>query len=189
VPMLQYGMALQGNMPQASHFCGWCAQSLCCYYCRVRAGAVAAAVSRLSCGLVSNKDIKKALVLDCVTRRSAQIFSPLADPAALLSAQIHWFSIFNSSMMVIFLTGLVAMILMRTLRADYARYTARDEDDLEVCHSPVPRSWPGPGSGPSPCPGSGQSPGPISGPAGVLTARQCARLVLSPEPYEHWRTG
>ncbi len=35
-------------------------------------------------------------------------------------------------MMVIFLTGLVAMILMRTLRADYARYTARDEDDLEV---------------------------------------------------------
>ena len=46
--------------------------------------------------------------------------------------QIHWFSIFNSSMILIFLTGLVAMILMRTLRADYARYTARDEDDLEV---------------------------------------------------------
>ena len=35
-------------------------------------------------------------------------------------------------MILIFLTGLVAMILMRTLRADYARYTARDEDDLEV---------------------------------------------------------
>ena len=34
-------------------------------------------------------------------------------------------------MMVIFLTGLVFMILMRTLRADYARYT-RDEDDLEA---------------------------------------------------------
>lgn len=51
--------------------------------------------------------------------------------------QIHWFSIFNSSMILIFLTGLVAMILMRTLRADYARYTARDEDDLEV-----PRAFP-----------------------------------------------
>ena len=38
--------------------------------------------------------------------------------------QIHWFSIFNSFMMVIFLTGLVSMILLRTLRADYARYTA-----------------------------------------------------------------
>jgi len=72
VPVVQYGMALQGNMPQASHICGWCAQYLCCLYCRVRAGAVAAAVSRLSCGLVSIKDIKKALVLDCVTSRSAQ---------------------------------------------------------------------------------------------------------------------
>ncbi|XP_048527631.1 transmembrane 9 superfamily member 1-like, partial [Triticum urartu] len=44
--------------------------------------------------------------------------------------QIHWFSIFNSFMMVIFLTGLVSMILMRTLRNDYAKY-ARDDDDLE----------------------------------------------------------
>jgi hypothetical protein len=35
--------------------------------------------------------------------------------------QIHWFSIFNSFMMVMFLTGLVAIILMRTLRKDYAR--------------------------------------------------------------------
>ncbi|KAG5248484.1 transmembrane superfamily member [Salix suchowensis] len=43
--------------------------------------------------------------------------------------QIHWFSIFNSFMMVIFLTGLVSMILMRTLRNDYAKY-AREDDDL-----------------------------------------------------------
>jgi transmembrane 9 superfamily protein 3 len=46
-----------------------------------------------------------------------------------LKVQIHWFSIFNSFMMVIFLTGLVSMILMRTLRNDYAKY-ARDDDDL-----------------------------------------------------------
>ena len=45
--------------------------------------------------------------------------------------QIHWFSIFNSFMMVIFLTGLVSMILMRTLRNDYAKY-AREDDDLET---------------------------------------------------------
>ncbi|RIA05490.1 hypothetical protein BRARA_K00213 [Brassica rapa] len=44
--------------------------------------------------------------------------------------QIHWFSIFNSFMMVIFLTGLVSMILMRTLRNDYAKY-AWEDDDLE----------------------------------------------------------
>lgn len=34
-------------------------------------------------------------------------------------------------MMVIFLTGLVSMILMRTLRNDYAKY-AREDDDLET---------------------------------------------------------
>ncbi|CAI9270274.1 unnamed protein product [Lactuca saligna] len=44
--------------------------------------------------------------------------------------QIHWFSIFNSFMTVIFLTGLVSMILIRTLRNDYAKY-AREDDDLE----------------------------------------------------------
>jgi transmembrane 9 superfamily member 3 len=35
---------------------------------------------------------------------------------------IHWFSVFNSFMMVLFLMGLVALILLRTLRKDYARY-------------------------------------------------------------------
>jgi len=46
--------------------------------------------------------------------------------------RIHWFSIFNSFMMVIFLVGLVTMILMRTLRKDYARYSKDDDvDDIE----------------------------------------------------------
>ena len=54
-----------------------------------------------------------------------------------IALQIHWFSIFNSFMMVIFLTGLVSMILMRTLRADYARYTAKEDDDLEALERDV----------------------------------------------------
>ncbi|KAI0241171.1 Transmembrane 9 superfamily member 3, partial [Lamellibrachia satsuma] len=46
--------------------------------------------------------------------------------------RIHWFSIFNSFMMVIFLVGLVSMILMRTLRKDYARYSKEDDiDEME----------------------------------------------------------
>ena len=46
--------------------------------------------------------------------------------------RIHWFSIFNSFMMVVFLIGLVTMILMRTLRKDYARYSKdEDLDDME----------------------------------------------------------
>lgn len=35
-------------------------------------------------------------------------------------------------MMVIFLTGLVSMILMRTLRNDYAKYAREEEDDPET---------------------------------------------------------
>lgn len=46
--------------------------------------------------------------------------------------QIHWFSIFNSFMMVIFLVGLVSMILMRTLRKDYARYSKEEDIDEMV---------------------------------------------------------
>ncbi|KAL2893513.1 Transmembrane 9 superfamily member 1 [Bienertia sinuspersici] len=43
---------------------------------------------------------------------------------------------FHSFMMVIFLTGLVSMILMRTLRNDYAKY-AREDDDLETLERDV----------------------------------------------------
>ena len=45
--------------------------------------------------------------------------------------KIHWFSVFNSIMMVIFLCGLVALILLRTLRNDFARYAKEDEVDIE----------------------------------------------------------
>ena len=45
--------------------------------------------------------------------------------------QIHWFSIFNSTMMVIFLCGLVVLILFRTLKNDFARY-ALSEDEIEM---------------------------------------------------------
>ena len=38
----------------------------------------------------------------------------------------------TSGLQVIFLVGLVTMILMRTLRKDYARYSKEDEiDDME----------------------------------------------------------
>ena len=36
--------------------------------------------------------------------------------------QIHWFSILNSFMIVLFLSGMVAMILMRALHKDLRRY-------------------------------------------------------------------
>lgn len=58
-------------------------------------------------------------------------FEKYLDPT-FFQHRIHWFSIFNSFMMVIFLVGLVSMILMRTLRKDYARYSKDDDlEDLE----------------------------------------------------------
>lgn len=45
--------------------------------------------------------------------------------------KIHWFSVFNSFMMVIFLCGLVALILLRTLRNDFAKYAKDGDLDVE----------------------------------------------------------
>jgi len=55
---------------------------------------------------------------------------------------IHWFSVFNSFMMVLFLMGLVALILLRTLKKDYARYGLvqdledgdGDDDEKDTLH-------------------------------------------------------
>jgi len=46
--------------------------------------------------------------------------------------QIHWFSIMNSFMIVLFLTGMVAMILMRALHKDFRRYNAEDPEAVEL---------------------------------------------------------
>lgn len=61
----------------------------------------------------------------------ANRFDKYLDPG-FFQHKIHWFSIFNSFMMVLFLVGLVSMILLRTLKKDYARYSKDDDlDDME----------------------------------------------------------
>ncbi|XP_064420685.1 transmembrane 9 superfamily member 4 isoform X3 [Latimeria chalumnae] len=47
--------------------------------------------------------------------------------------QIHWFSIINSVVVVFFLSGILSMIIIRTLRKDIANYNREDdvEDTLE----------------------------------------------------------
>ncbi|CAF3329886.1 unnamed protein product [Rotaria socialis] len=57
-------------------------------------------------------------------------FDKYLDPG-FFQHKIHWFSIFNSFMMVLFLVGLVSMILLRTLRKDYARYGNDELDPME----------------------------------------------------------
>lgn len=44
-------------------------------------------------------------------------------------AQIHWFSIVNSLMIVLFLTGMVALIMLRTLNRDITRYNDFTEEE------------------------------------------------------------
>jgi transmembrane 9 superfamily protein 2/4 len=43
--------------------------------------------------------------------------------------QIHWFSILNSLAIVLLLTGIVAMIMLRTLRRDFNRYNSPEEKE------------------------------------------------------------
>jgi transmembrane 9 superfamily member 2/4 len=43
--------------------------------------------------------------------------------------QIHWFSIVNSLMIVLFLSGMVAMIMLRTLYRDIARYNQLETEE------------------------------------------------------------
>jgi len=49
--------------------------------------------------------------------------------ASSAHTNIQWFSILNSMVIVLFLTGMVAMILLRTLHKDIARYNQLDLDD------------------------------------------------------------
>ncbi|XP_059918987.1 transmembrane 9 superfamily protein member 5 isoform X1 [Gadus macrocephalus] len=45
---------------------------------------------------------------------------------------IQWFSIMNSLVIVLFLSGMVAMIMLRTLHKDIARYNQVDQDLIKV---------------------------------------------------------
>jgi transmembrane 9 superfamily protein 2/4 len=45
--------------------------------------------------------------------------------------QIHWFSIINSLMIVFFLTGMIAMIMLRTLHKDISKYNEINSEDMQ----------------------------------------------------------
>lgn len=47
----------------------------------------------------------------------------------MTDVNVHWFSIINSLMIALFLTGMVAMIMARTLHRDFRRYNELEQDD------------------------------------------------------------
>ena len=62
----------------------------------------------------------------------------------MMDDQIHWFSIINSAMIVLFLSGMVAMIMLRTLHRDISRYNqletaeeAQEETGWKLVHGDV----------------------------------------------------
>ncbi|KAJ2719557.1 Transmembrane 9 super member 2 [Coemansia sp. Benny D115] len=48
-----------------------------------------------------------------------------------MDPKIHWFSLINSVVIVIFLSAMLGLILVRTLHKDIARYNADDAEDLQ----------------------------------------------------------
>ncbi|XP_065316512.1 transmembrane 9 superfamily member 2-like isoform X2 [Gordionus sp. m RMFG-2023] len=50
---------------------------------------------------------------------------------AMPQANIQWFSIMNALVIILFLSGMVGMILLRTLRRDIARYNQIDAEDVQ----------------------------------------------------------
>lgn len=62
----------------------------------------------------------------------------------MMDDQIHWFSIVNSLMIVLFLSGMVAMIMLRTLHRDISKYNqletadeAQEETGWKLVHGDV----------------------------------------------------
>lgn len=67
--------------------------------------------------------------------------------------EIHWFSVVNSAMILLFLSGMVAMIMIRTLRRDITQYNqletveeTAEETGWKLVHGDVFRPPPAPGA-------------------------------------------
>ncbi|KAK9480757.1 hypothetical protein V1514DRAFT_361544 [Lipomyces japonicus] len=92
-----------------------------------------------SSGSVTNCDVSEKLLLNrdsnsavTFTYSVTWVESPTAWATRwdkylhVFDPKIHWFSLINSSIIVVFLTGMVGMILLRTLHKDIAKYNQLD---------------------------------------------------------------
>merc|ERR1712151_807226 len=55
--------------------------------------------------------------------------------------KVHWFSIVNSFMLCLFLCAVVAIILMKTLKKDFTRYSASEAEELESMDGGDESGW------------------------------------------------
>lgn len=105
---------------------------------------------------VSSKDSKQSVsegkevifTYDVVFKSSDIRWASRWDTYLLMTDdQIHWFSIINSLMIVLFLSGMVAMIMLRTLHRDISKYNqletaeeAAEETGWKLVHGDVFRA-------------------------------------------------
>ena len=59
----------------------------------------------------------------------------------MTGGQIHWFSILNHLMIMLFLLGMVAMILLRTLYRDITKYNELATSLLRTEEAAVETDW------------------------------------------------
>jgi hypothetical protein len=94
---------------------GSCWRSCCCWRGAVQAAGCRPQVSRP----------QVAARPGCCRAAPPQRAAPRPPPPS--RAQIHWFSIINSCVTVVLLTGFLATILLRVLKNDFVKYTRDDE--------------------------------------------------------------
>jgi len=96
--------------------------------CHVDGGAA----HRQEVNLIGEKEELKVLFTYSVTWKESSIRWASRWDAYLEmgDVQIHWFSIINSIVVVLFLAGILTMIIVRTLRRDIAHYN-REDDELD----------------------------------------------------------
>jgi transmembrane 9 superfamily member 2/4 len=77
--------------------------------------------------LQENKDTKVTYTYGIYWRESSTSFATRWDKYLhVYDPRIHWFSLINSAVIVVFLVGMVSTILVRTLRKDFVRYNRLD---------------------------------------------------------------
>ena len=109
--------------------------SLCC---RGHKGfpRLCAAACRNSCSFVSVSPVQGCMAGGSLRHawpcQDMQACGPRERPGVL--AQIHWFSIINSCVTVLLLTGFLATILMRVLKNDFIKYTRDDDGGPDLAH-------------------------------------------------------
>lgn len=82
--------------------------------------------------LNENENSKVAFTYSVMWRKSPTPFATRWDKYLhVYDPKIHWFSLINSAVIVVFLVTMVSTILVRTLRKDIARYNRLDQFALE----------------------------------------------------------